>query len=122
MSLPKACWLMVGCLVGLLSACKPFEELAEHPCPSQGTPLTYRDFGAQFLSQHCQGCHGSQSVDRQGAPGDFIFDSLEQVRRHKARIYVRSAGPNDSMPPGPVDPSEAERHALADWLACAAPE
>jgi hypothetical protein len=46
---------------------------------------------------------------------------VPQVQRHRTRIFARSAADNDSMPPGPDDPPEAEREKLADWLACGAP-
>ena len=110
--------LAVLCLTALSCG---FTSLDEHPCPPGGTTLTYAGFGADFMSRHCQSCHGSSSVDRLGAPGEFIFDTAEQVRRHRARIFARSAGDNDSMPPGPDDPTPKERARLADWLACGAP-
>ncbi len=98
-----------------------FETIDQRACPTGGTTATYANFGQDFMARWCQSCHGSTSRDRQGAPGDFIFDSAEQVRRHRARIYARSAAGNDSMPPGPDDPSSAERERLAEWLACGAP-
>jgi uncharacterized membrane protein len=93
-----------------------------YPCPPEGTQLRYGSFGAPFMDSYCQSCHGSQSTDRRGAPGEFIFDSVEQIQRHSARIFVRSAADNNSMPPGPDDPSEEERQKLAEWLACGAPK
>lgn len=104
-----------------LLGCKPFEEIGDRPCPPGGTALTYGNFGAAFLGAHCQSCHGSQATDRRGAPGDFIFDSPDQARRHAARIFVRSAAGNTSMPPGPEDPPAAARDQLAEWLRCGAP-
>jgi len=104
-----------------LWSCTPYTELSEEPCPPIGTELTYANFGAGFMNTYCQGCHGSQSTDRAGAPGDFIFDTVTQIRLHRARIYVRAAGPNTSMPPGPVDPPRSERDQLAEWLACNSP-
>lgn len=108
-------------LLCLLGCGKPYEELGDRTCPPGGTALTYEGFGAPFLGAYCQSCHGGDAADRAGAPGEFIFDTAEQVRRHRARIYVRSAARNDSMPPGPVDPPRAERDQLAEWLACGAP-
>jgi uncharacterized membrane protein len=111
-----------GLLLGLfLMACSPYSELSEQPCPPIFTALTYANFGAGFLNTYCQGCHGSLSTERAGAPGDFIFDTVEQVRLHRVRIYVRAAGKNTSMPPGPDDPPRAEREQLAEWLACNSP-
>lgn len=107
--------------LALTSLSCAYTTIDEHPCPPGGTTLTYASFGADFMGRYCQSCHGSASVDRAGAPGDFIFDTAEQVRRHRARVFVRSAAGNDSMPPGPDDPSREERDRLADWLACGAP-
>ncbi len=92
-------------------------QVASAPRPTRGA-LT---FGADFMARHCQSCHGSTSADRRGAPGESIFDTAEQVRRHRGRIFLCSAAGNDSMPPGPDDPSRAERDPLADGLACGAP-
>jgi mono/diheme cytochrome c family protein len=111
--------LTLGAIALLGCAFTPIED---HPCPPGGTTLTYRNFGGSFLDRYCQGCHGSAAVDRAGAPGEFIFDTPAQAQRHRARIFVRAAGPNDSMPPGPDDPPRAERDRLAEWLACGAPE
>jgi uncharacterized membrane protein len=110
-------------IVGLcFSACSVFyTEIEDYSCPTGGTTLTYINFGAGFMSAYCQSCHGSNATNRYGAPGEFIFDTPEQVIRHKARIFVRSAAENDSMPPGPNDPPLEERKKLAEWLACGAP-
>jgi uncharacterized membrane protein len=105
-----------------LSGCGLFYvEIEDYPCPPGGTTLTYQNFGAAFMNGHCQTCHGSNATDRAGAPGEFIFDTREQIERHKARIFARSAADNDSMPPGPDDPPLEERTKLAEWLACGAP-
>jgi uncharacterized membrane protein len=105
-----------------VTACSAFyTEIEDYPCPTGGTTLTYANFGAGFMNVYCQSCHGSNATNRRGAPGEFIFDTPEQVLRHKDRIFVRSAAENDSMPPGPDDPSLEERTKLAEWLACGAP-
>lgn len=107
--------------VGLGSCGVFYTELSSYPCPPGGTKLTYADFGAPFMATWCQSCHGSQSLDRRGAPGEFIFDTQAQVQHHRERIFVRSAAGNDSMPPGPDDPGAAERGRLGEWLSCGAP-
>jgi len=105
-----------------LAACSLFyTDIEDWDCPSTGTTLTYENFGASFMNAHCQSCHASTAVDREGAPGEFIFDTREQVARHADRIFARSAAENDSMPPGPDDPPLEERMKLAEWLACGAP-
>jgi mono/diheme cytochrome c family protein len=103
----------------LLAACGPAPlELSDMPCPPEGTRLTYASFGQTFFADHCNACHASAA---NGAPAAYKFDTLDEVRMHRARIFVRAAGPNDSMPPGPDDPPADERDALAEWLACGAP-
>jgi uncharacterized membrane protein len=93
-------------------------KLEDVECPDTGTELTYDSFGADFFAAHCNRCHSNASS---GAPRAFNFDTHEDIRRHAARIFVRAAGPNTSMPPGPNDPPAAERDMLAEWLACGAP-
>lgn len=106
-----------------LASCGLFyTDIEDYPCPPGGTDLTYGNFGGTFINVYCQSCHGSNAEDRAGAPGEFIFDTPDQVAKHKERIFARSAADNDSMPPGPDDPSPEEREKLAEWLACGAPE
>jgi hypothetical protein len=115
--------LLVALLGITLSSCGLFyTDIEEYPCPPGGTDLTYSNFGGSFINAYCQSCHGSNAEDRAGAPGEFIFDTPEQAARHKDRIFARSAADNDSMPPGPEDPSPEEREKLAEWLACGAPQ
>jgi uncharacterized membrane protein len=108
-------WLLL-----MLVACDPAPvTIDEMPCT--GTTLTYDNFGAAFLNENCNTCHSASTGDRHGAPASFTFDTLDEVRAHKDRIFVRAAGPNTSMPPGPVDPPSEARDRLAEWLACGAP-
>lgn len=93
----------------------------ERPCPPAGTTLSYDSFGREFMSTHCQRCHGMPSKDRQGAPSGYDFGSRDDVLRYRERIFSRAAADNTTMPPGPDDPPEAEREKLAEWLACGAP-
>lgn len=92
--------------------------LGEMPCPPTGTALTYDNFGQAFLGAHCNTCH---SASKAGAPSSYKFDTREQVKQHAARIFIRAAGPNTTMPPGPDDPPESARDQLAEWLACGTP-
>ena len=56
-----------------------------------------------------------------GAPESYRFETIEDVRDRRDRIFVRAAASNTSMPPGPSDPSVDDREQLAEWLACGAP-
>lgn len=114
--------LTSGCTALLLTAigCAT-PDLEDAECPPGGTALTYENFGHTFMDAWCKGCHGAAVLDRQGAPPAYVFDTHEQVQRWADRIYARSAGTNDSMPPGPEDPSDQARDELEEWLACGAP-
>ncbi|MBA3391012.1 MAG: hypothetical protein H0T89_00120 [Deltaproteobacteria bacterium] len=93
-------------------------ELAEMPCPDTGTSLTYESFGRGFMTSYCDRCH---SGAKSGAPSSYRFDTHDDIRKHDTRIFIRAAGPNVTMPPGPYDPPDDERDQLAEWLACGAP-
>ena len=58
---------------------------------------------------------------RYGAPDTYRFETLDDVRRLRDRIFARAATTNTSMPPGPEDPNPEAREQLAEWLACGAP-
>ena len=113
-------------LIGVLSLAWPLTgcketTIDEHPCPPGGTTLTYASFGEAFIDGNCQRCHGAPSDHRNGAPSDYNFATVDDVRRFKSRIFSRAAADNTTMPPGPDDPPASEREKLADWLACGAP-
>ena len=91
-------------------------EIEDMTC--EGTTLTYENFGQQFMGEHCNLCH---STSKAGASSGYKFDTHDQIKKHAKRIFIRAAGPNVTMPPGPDDPPELERDQLAEWLACGAP-
>ena len=111
--------MKLALLLVLAAACDPAPiTMAEMPCPPTGTQLTYETFGARFLGENCNICH---SEHIHGAPEAFVFDTLDEVQQRRARIFVRAAATNTTMPPGPVDPPADERDRLAEWLTCGAP-
>ena len=111
--------LALGGLIALLAACDTAPlALADYPCPPGGTDATYANFAASFLDAHCNSCHSAPEGHRHGAPITFRFDTLDDNHHHADRIFIRSALTNTSMPPGPTDPTPADRDRLADWLAC----
>lgn len=107
-------------LVLLLVACVPAPmTIDEYVC--HGTTLTYDNFGGAYLDANCNTCHSADAGSRHGAPDSYRFDTLDEVHAHAARIFVRAAGPNTSMPPGPSDPPADQRDLLAEWIGCGAP-
>lgn len=109
-------------LVAIAAGCaEPPLPIEDYPCPPAGTQLTYASFGERFLGAQCNTCHSANEGRRRGAPESFRFDTRADVQRHRARIFVRAAASNTTMPPGPDDPDSDERELLAEWLACGAP-
>ncbi|MBX7115258.1 MAG: cytochrome c [Myxococcaceae bacterium] len=100
----------------LLAACGQFPELEAAACPDEGTALRYDNFAQPFFSAWCVECHGGQLGHSSRA-----FNTLELIRASQSRIFANATGPNAPMPPGPDEPSAAERAQLAQWLACGAP-
>jgi hypothetical protein len=105
----------------MLAGCGQWTELSEVSCPPEGTDLSYTNWAGGFFAEHCNSCHSVSSVDRRGAPIAYVFDTHDQVYALRERIFLRAAGDNTSMPPGPDDPSAEERDRLAEWIACDAP-
>jgi uncharacterized membrane protein len=115
-------------LPALLLGCTPDEETADPPAATGDTgtadsfcadaPVTTWDnFGAGFVTQHCQACHASSAPERNGAPTDVSFDTEDDVWMWADRILTRSAGEAPDMPPqGGVD--EDDRYLLEVWLTC----
>ena len=79
--------------------------------------VTYAEFGEVFLRQHCNGCHGSGSDNRHGAPPSVSFDSIEAVWTWKDAILRVTTSENASMPPAwELDAGDVEL--LQVWLEC----
>jgi uncharacterized membrane protein len=109
-------------LAVLLAACIEWTELGDVSCPPEGTTHTWQNFGQGFFVSYCNECHSVHVDDRKGAPIAYVFDTRDQVFALRDRIFIRSAGDNTTMPPGPDDPPKEHRDMLAEWLACGAPE
>jgi hypothetical protein len=81
--------------------------------------ITYDTFGRGFLATYCNGCHGGQVVDRQGAPENVIFDDADRASAFSERILSRVL-PDTGVPPMPpnggVVVDDIDR--LVVWLQC----
>jgi len=109
---------LLAASLSLVPGCGLFERLEDAECPPEGTELTFENFGKPFLDKYCNYCHGAAVLDRQSAPPAYVFETPEQIEKWADRIFVRAAGSNESMPPGPDDPPREEREKLAEWLGC----
>jgi hypothetical protein len=84
-------------------------------CTDAGSPLTYDNFGASFLSSYCVSCHGGSR-----SSGGVSLATAADASRYATAI-VSAAGTRASMPPsGAAAPSAAERAELVQWLSCGA--
>lgn len=117
-------------LGGLLVSCAP--EASESPpfepaATCAETAPRWEDFGEPFMQSYCVRCHdGSLSGSaRRGAPSDHNFNTVLEVRRELAHIYVQAGAgdtfANTAMPPDGLAPSLEERKRLTEWLVCGAP-
>src|SRR3954471_10240386 len=117
-----------------LSACGQNKETVGSSGQASGTAcpadsdLTYDTFAASFMRSYCTRCHSAslRSADRQGAPSDHNFDTLQGLRATAVEHLDEqaAAGPdavNDAMPPTAPKPTEDERRKLGEWLACGMP-
>ena len=112
---------MLVALALTTASCLEYTELEDAACPPEGTDLTWENFGQGFFVSYCNSCHSVHTDDRNGAPLAYVFDTPDQVRALSERVFLRSAGDNATMPPGPDDPPVEHRDMLAEWLACGAP-
>ena len=106
-------------LSALLVACSDGDpkETADTGLCADAPVVTYANFGEGFMTENCQPCHASTTLDRNGAPEDVSFDTLDDVLGHADRILARSAGDDAQMPPsGGV--SADDRYLLSLWLTC----
>lgn len=89
---------------------------SDDPCVDAPV-VTWDNFGAGFLTQHCTACHASSARDRHGAPADVTFDTEAEALAWSDRILARAAGDAATMPPqGGV--SNDDRTLLGIWLGC----
>ncbi len=86
-----------------------------------GVPLlTWGNFGSGFVTENCQGCHASTSVNRHDAPEEVTFDTASQVWARAEDVLEQTTGDDPAMPPqGGVE--DADRTRLEWWLRCGVP-
>lgn len=104
------------------------QHIRTRPIPSQstactdGTLLTYENFGEAFMSQHCVSCHSSQVTGSQrfGAPEGVDFDDRADVQRRLLSIQKIVAAPGRHLGRDFSMSARSKAHVLK-WLECGAP-
>lgn len=93
-------------------------QTSDQPEICADAPLvTWANFGRGFITQHCQACHASTTLDRHDAPEEITFDTEEQVWALADRILARAVGEAPTMPPqGGV--ADDDLYLLEVWLTC----
>jgi hypothetical protein len=106
--------------VVLGAACSSTDEPGE-TTGECGEALSYESFAGPFFLDWCTGCHSSALPEgqRQDAPLEINFDTLDDIRKHRDEIVTLSVH-NKVMPPA-GGPSDLERELLGKWFACGAP-
>ena len=98
-------------IVFWILACGSEETVTQEEC----SPFYYENFGAGFMTEHCQGCHADGAIDREGAPQSVSFDDVSSIWEHRATIIDEVE--EETMPPaGGI--SDEERNAALEWLHC----
>lgn len=119
-------WWVVG-VVGVLGGCKGKEADSSEASDTSDTAsgdlcdaapiVNYNNFGQGFMTENCQSCHASTTLNRYGAPEEVTFDTVEQVWSFSNRILERAAVDDPSMPPR--GGTSADDHLrLRYWLLC----
>jgi uncharacterized membrane protein len=80
--------------------------------------VTWDNFGAGFMTQHCQACHASTAPDRHGAPAEVVFDTEEDAWAWADRVLARAIGEGEATMPPQGGVSEDDRYLLEVWLTC----
>ena len=75
-----------------------------NPCDS----VSYANFGQGFMNSYCVDCHSG---------GNLAFNTLAGVKSMKTQIKNTTVS-SRSMPRGSLQPSDAERVKLGQWLDC----
>ena len=86
---------------------------------AQEPAVSWEGWAQGKIATHCQGCHGSGSPNRYGAPEEVVFDTLDQVASWKERIHERTIVVQDMPPAGGLTDDELALFEI--FLACTLP-
>ncbi len=87
--------------------------LSTAACPTDGTTLTYENFGSSFMSSYCVSCHSGSRAE-----SGIDLSTSSKAQTYAAAI-VSEAGTRSKMPPaGSPAPTATERAQLVEWLSC----
>jgi uncharacterized membrane protein len=79
--------------------------------------VTWESAGEALITENCQSCHASTSLERQGAPESVTFDTHAQVIERKADI-LRVTNPETRTMPPSLALSDDDAAQLEIWLSC----
>ncbi|MSP56366.1 MAG: hypothetical protein EXR69_12305 [Myxococcales bacterium] len=114
---PGPAWACALALV-LTGACAPAGPDDSAVC-ANAPPVDWETFGEGFVTQNCQTCHASTSLNREDAPPDVHFDDAAAVWARKDRVLARAAAASPTMPPLGGTTAD-DRYLLEIWLTCGA--
>ena len=116
--------LLAGALgaVAVLASCSSSDDEASEPATGEcSQAMSYESFAGPFFLDWCTGCHSSslQEGQRQEAPLDVNFDTLDDIRQRRELILAFAVNTHKMPPAG--GPTDAERDLLGQWFSCGAP-
>ncbi len=82
--------------------------------------VTWNSWGHGFLLESCQGCHASTAADRNDAPEEVVFDTVEDAWTWAPLILAVAAVDPPEMPPLGGTTAD-DRTRLRWWLECGEP-
>lgn len=104
-------------LVPLLACDDHLYGTTEAVCREEA-PLTWENFGNDFLDDKCNGCHSHHHTgdDRSDAPEGVDFDTWEGLLLNAERVHTRAVE-DRTMPPATIVPT-LELAMFDEWMRC----
>lgn len=118
-------WLLPisGALIILLAVGMNYNHTSKGDTAVAGASEVDPKQAFAIVRTHCASCHSSlpTNEDFDKAPGEVVFDSVDQVRKNATRIIAQAVN-TSAMPLGnSTGMTDAERKVLGDWLNAGAP-
>ena len=92
-----------------------FAELSHMPSCGDAPLITWSTLEQDFVTNYCQSCYGSKTLNRFGALTVITFDTLDQVKPYQDRLLDLVVGSEATMSPvGGINQLDLKR--LIVWV------
>ncbi|HEX5058079.1 MAG TPA: urate hydroxylase PuuD [Kofleriaceae bacterium] len=117
--LTKAAWLAPAFLMGMIgvSGLFVFTHIKVHTGPKVTGPVPFAR-AQEIIVQRCMRCHSSHPTDEiyKVAPNNIMFDTPDQIRLMKDRIYERAVNQRTMPLVNKTKITDMERAELGKWI------